>query len=176
MVDWLNDKYTAEDLHAAGQHFDKNGYVQLLQFLSKKGLDSFKLSFKKVYEPLKFSYSVAKPPKFALSKEFCAVLSTLVGKDVHPEKLTVYKFEPGDYTVLYDDLAPGKGTALLLDVSDLDESWGGYTSFMEDEELLRIVPRKNALSLVNHEGVLSFTKYVNHNDKQPRIFLYCVLQ
>ena len=66
---------------------------------------------------------------------------------------------------------------MFLDLNPFDESWGGYTVFMKgDEELLRVIPHGNSLFLIDQTGLNSFTKYVNHNAKNPRVFLYAVLQ
>lgn len=177
MVDWLNPAYSAETLHEAAKQFARSGNVQLVQFLSHKGLNEFKLNFKKVYDPLKCSYGISKAPFFVKSREFCAVLSAVIGRELHAEQIACYFFDKGDYTVLYDALKPGKGIAFILDLIDGDELWGGYTSFMKKgKEIVRVIPKDNALSLVDQSGLRSFVKYINHHAESPRVFLYGVLQ
>ena len=177
MVDWLNPAYSAETLHEAAKEFASQGNIQLLQFLSQKGLDKFKFKFKKLYAPLKVSCSIGKAPAFVKSREFCAVLSAVIGREMHVAHSGLYLFDKNDYTVLFDELKPEKGVAFILDLVDGDDSWGGYTSFMKgDREVVRVIAKGNALSLVDQSGLKSFTKYVNHHAQKPRVFLYGVLQ
>jgi hypothetical protein len=176
MVDWLNPAYTAETLHDAAKNFARSGNIQLLQFLSQKGLDRFKLKFKRKYDPLKYSFGMAKAPEFVKSMEFCAVLSAVIGREMHVLQAGSLQFEKGDYTVLCDTVKPGKGVFFILDLLDGDESWGGYMSFMKgDREVVRVVPKGNALSLVDIAGLKNFVKYLNHHAQKPRVFLYGVL-
>ncbi|XP_064387306.1 prolyl 3-hydroxylase OGFOD1-like [Halichondria panicea] len=80
----------------------------------------------------------------------------------------VYRWCHGDYTLAGDE---GTGR-FVLDAQlhccsdDWSPDYGGVVSYIAkdaDEELLSIVPRPNALSLVYKEpDTLSFTKYVNH--------------
>lgn len=178
MVKWLNPSYNRETLHKAAMEFTKDRNIQLMFFLSQKGLDEFKqLEFKHVYEPTKYSYEVAKAPNFVKTAEFCAIISTIVGRDVHVKSAECRLFDKSDYTILYDALEAGKGFVLMLDLVNWDEAWGGYTSFMKgNKEIFRIVPRGSALSIIDNSGLRMFTKYVNHHATHPRIFLYAVLQ
>lgn len=168
----INPVYDEETLNEAKISFKLSGNLQLLSFLSSKGLEHFKHSrFKRVFIPEEYSHSVAKAPAI---KGLQSILQKLTGKKF---TFSVLKFEHGDYTVLYDALKPAKGVAVILDLADFDESWGGYTSFMKDsEELFRVVAKQNSLTLVNQSGLKSFTKYVNHHAQHPRIFLYGVQQ
>ncbi len=154
------------------RNFKLSGNMRLLSFLSPKNLGRFKhLKFKRVYVPEKCSYHVAKAPAI---KELHLVLKKLTGKKFI---FSVLKFEHGDYTVLYDDLKPAKGVAVILDLVNFDESWGGYTSFMKgSEELFRVVAKQNSLTLIDQSGLRSFTKYVNHHAQHQRVFLYGVQQ
>jgi len=173
MVDWINPAYNFATLKQVSRGVALSGNMQLISFLSKKGLAEFKnLKFKHVYDPMTYSYHVSKPPAFA--KELVVVLQSLLG--FKSGNLSCFAFKKGDYTVLYDKLKPAKGIAMFLDISDWDESWGGYTAFMKkNDEVVRVIGRRNALTLVNHSGLRSFTKHVNHHAKHPRIFLYGVL-
>ena len=146
MVDWLNSAYDEATLKEASRSFSLSGNLQLLSFLSQKGLDQFrKLKFERAYEPTKHSYAVAKPPAFTESGEFLKILQSIVGKS-KISSLACFRFSKGDYTVLYDALMPGRGVAFFLDIDDCDESWGGYTSFMKKEEVFRVVPKRNSLA------------------------------
>ncbi len=168
----INPVYDEETLNAAKRSFKLSGNLQLLSFLSSKGIEHFKhLNFKRFFVPEEYSYGVAKAPAI---KELQSVLQKLTGKRF---TFSVLKFEHGDYTVLCDDLKPAKGVVVVLDLADFDESWGGYTSFMKDgEELFRVVAKQNSLALINQSGLRSFTKYVNHHAQHPRILLYGVQQ
>jgi hypothetical protein len=126
---------------------------------------------------LKVSCSIGKAPVFVKSREFCAVLSAVIGREMHVAHVGFFLFGKGDYTVLFDELRPESGVAFFLDLVDGDESWGGYSSFMKgSKEVVRVVAKGNALSLVDQSGLRSFTKYVNHHAQKPRVFLYGVLQ
>ncbi|HLF55008.1 MAG TPA: hypothetical protein VI612_04780 [Candidatus Nanoarchaeia archaeon] len=168
----LNPKYDVTVLSEARKYLMKNGNVQLLDILSSKGLKKLsnaKWSHK--YEPLKFSVHVANPP---IIERLPALLQFLTG--LKQWKYSFLSLKQGDYSVLYDKLKPSKGFAFFLDINSLDESWGGYTSFMKKEEVFRVVPKKNSLTLINQSGLRHFHKYVDHKARNPRIFLYGVLQ
>ena len=168
----INSEYDEEKLNEAKISFKLSGNLRLPSFLSSKGLEHFKhLKFKRVYIPGKSSFSIAKAPAI---KEADFILKKLTGRKFI---FSVLKFEHGDYTVLYDDLKLSKGVAVVLDLVNFDESWGGFTSFMKDaEELFRVVSKQNTLTIINQSGLRSFTKYVNHHARHPRIFLYGVQQ
>lgn len=173
MADWC--AYEESVLEKAGAHFKKNGNVKLLKFLAHQRLKGLaRREWKRVYDPLRWSYRVAPPPEFVNGLPDC--LRPVVGK----RELALAecrKFRKGDYTLLFDGLKKGKGVAFFLDVNTVDELWGGYTSFVKGhEEVVRVVPQKNALFLVNQDGLKDFTKYVNHHAKRPRVFVYGVLQ
>lgn len=168
----VNSAYDDATLKEAARSFKLSGNLQLLSFLSVESFNEFRnLKFKRVYVPGKFSYSISKAP---VLKEFQAILQKLTGKKF---TFSMMKFEHGDYTVLYDALKPAKGIVVMLDFFDLDESWGGCTSFMKNnEELFRVVAKQNSLTIINQSGFRSFTKYVNHHATHPRVFLYGVQQ
>lgn len=178
MPDWLEGFYTDEVLAEVHEQFRENKNFNLLLFLSEKGLGQFSnLDWQQKYDPLRFKYQVAEPPAFARSEEFSAILEKVLGFPVAFEVLECRKFGHGDYTLLYDELAPGKGLVVSLELSGMDEAWGGYTSFIQgSEEVVRQVPVENALFVINQEGLHSFTKYVNHHAGHPRVFLYGILQ
>lgn len=148
-------------------------HLQLEGVLSEEALKEFaKVKFVKVYQPLKWSYGYAKSPAFVRSKEFVRLVGDAVGVPVRLVYSNVVRFDKGDYTVLYDALKPAKGFVFLLDIVDGDELAGGYTSFVNGEgEVVRVVPRKNTLSIIRADGLRFFTKYVNHYAKRPRVFI-----
>ncbi len=169
----INPAYDKSVLARAAAHLKREGSVQLQNFLMPDALYAFlNLKWKHVYEPLKYSCHYAKPP--ALWKMFREILFQLIGRRV---KCSVWciAMVHGDYSVLYDSMKLGKGYAFMLDVNDMPESWGGYTVFMKGEkEMVRVIPKRNALTIVDQSGLKSFHKYVNHHTTHPRIFLYGV--
>lgn len=171
----VNSFYTKEIIEKAAEHLKKEGSVQLNEILSEDDLRSFgKLKWKHSYYPLKFSLHYSKPP--VVWKSVQKLVSALIGKKVQCGMWCIALFQ-GDYSVLYDALKPGKGFMFMLDISDFDESWGGYTVFLKgDDEVVRIVPRRNSFTIVNQSGLKFFHKYVNHRAGCPRIFLCGVAQ
>ena len=60
-------------------------------------------------------------------------------------------------------MKPTTSYIMLLDVTSVAEEAGSYTSFLDDSgEVVRVVPKKNALFLINQTGLKSFVKYHNH--------------
>lgn len=168
----VNSAYDKQTISSASEYLRLRGSVQLLDFLSSSGLKKLKSKWSRNYNPLEFSLHHGRAP---IIKGLPDILQLLTG--LKKWKYALLCLEKGDYSVLYDELKPGKGFAFFLDLSDLDESWGGYTSFMKDsEEIIRVVPRANALTVVNQAGLKSFHKYVNHHASHSRVFLYGVLQ
>jgi|GEM_PF-4904884 len=156
--------------------FRVRGVVSLQNILLSSALaDVLGLKWKLKYEPLKFSYSFAKGPLW--KNELGAFVSKIVQKNLKFKSLEWRKFKPGDYTLLYDSLPKETGFVLMIDVVPIDESWGGYSSFIDKNgEVSRVIAEKNTLTLVNAKGLRSFVKKLNHHSKGARIFLYGVLQ
>jgi len=157
-------------LMEAAEHFKREGSMQLLEFLTPKALEKFQnMKWRHVYVPMKYSYRFVAAPKIPWFSDF---VSHIIGGPINV-KLSCLSFAHGDYSVLYDSLKPGKGYAIMLDINDFPESWGGYTVFMKgSKEVVRVVPKRNSLTIVNQNNLKSFHKYVNHHAKYPRIFLY----
>ena len=165
----INPGLTSEVCAAIRAHFKKTGQVSVLDVLTNWLVPQ--PVWKKTYDPLRFSFSKAKAPSWA--REFKALLQSITGKG----KMTIElrKFDKGDYTLLYDDLKDGKGVFFSLEFTSLKEDWGGFTSFVADGEVARIVPKANTLFLVQQDGLKSFVKYVNHHTAHPRIALQGVV-
>lgn len=173
MPDWLNADYESPAKEIA-LRFGEDGVVGIMDVLSEKGLAMLDdVSWKRKYEPLEYSYSVAEVSgKF--EEEVQAFLGKLLGFPVVFDLLEARKFEQGDYTVLTDAMKPAEGIAFFLELSTLPEEGGGYSSFVSDGEQFRIVPIKNALFVVDQAGLKSFTKYVNHHAPNPRLVVFGV--
>lgn len=155
--------------------FREQGVVSLSDVLMPSALaDVLGLKWKQKYDPLKFSYSVAKGPEWKLELE--VFLSKIAGKTLKFKKLEWRKFKHKDYTLLYDSLKP-EGFVVMIDIVPMAQEWGGYSSFIGDSgEVARVIAEKNTLTLINAKGLRHFVKRVNHHSKAPRIFLYGVLQ
>lgn len=149
-------------------------HVQLEGVLSEDALAEIaRARFKRVYDPLKWSYGSGRVPSFVGSKGFAQLIGAAVGVPVSIASTSLVCFAQGDYTVLYDALKRARGFVFFLDVESIDESCGGFTSFVDGagKEVVRVVPQKNVLSIVKADGLRFFTKYVNHRAKRPRVFV-----
>lgn len=147
------------------------GFFQQPVFsLLQKKLHSSKYSLK--FHPYKYKYSVTK------SKEAAAFLNgqyfdSLVKKILKIKKYKISyeirKFEPGNYTLLHDAEKEKHGIDFVLDFSESGKNFGGYFVYLnEKEELLRSNPSSNTLSFIERSnGVMKFTKYVTHQQKNP---------
>ncbi len=169
MVD-INPAYDDEALARAAAHLKKEGSVQLNEILVPGALRVFgSLKWKHLYNPLKFSLHYSKPP--VVWKVFQKLVSKLIGKKVHCGTWCIAMM-PGDYSVLYDSLRPGKGFIFMFDVNAVPESCGSYTVLLKgNKEVVRVVPKRNSFTIVNQAGLRVFHKYLNHQAMHPRIFL-----
>lgn len=61
----------------------------------------------------------------------------------------------------------------VLDFSQPWKNYGGYTVYLtEREELLQFWPKPNTLSFIERKSkIMKYTKYVQHRQKQPLIFV-----
>ena len=168
----INKKYIEKNvLKAAALHFAQHQQIQLLDFLTEETLKKIKAhNPKKILAPDKFSFSSCALPALNFSEELRILISFITKQQLKITEMSFKAFEHGDYTLLYDDLNQS-GILALLDVSSWKEEWGGYTSFVADNEVFRLVPQKNSLFIVNHDGLKHFVKYVNHHAKGKRFFV-----
>lgn len=185
---YINKEYLKkENFELIKKTFDSNrpNSIQLREILSKKLYNSILPQLKKIKWELKeektdyFRYSIGELPEDLLKllradffKEF---ISSLTGIKFNGLKLRFFRFSSGDYTLLHDKLKPKEGVVLILDLTrDWDVKWGGQNIFLnEDNELLRINPLSNSLTLIKRDNqVKDFVKYVNHFAKTDRIFVY----
>jgi len=166
----INPAYDDEILAKAAEHLKKEGSVQLNEILVPGALRSFQnLKWKHLYDPLKFALHYSSPPE--VWKEFQKLVSKLIGKKVNCGMWCI-AMTPGDYSVLYDSLKPGKGFIFMFDLNAVPENCGGYTVLLKgDREVARVVPKSNSFTIVNQAGLKVFHKYLNHHVKHPRIFL-----
>ncbi len=166
----INPAYDKATLAKAAVQLKREGSVQLHEILVPGALRSFKnLKWKHLYNPLKFSLHYSTPPN--VWKVFQNLVSELIGKKVKCGMWCIALL-PGDYSVLYDSLKPGKGFIFMYDLNSVPESWGGYTVLLKDDkEVVRVIPKENSFTIANQSGLRMFHKYLNHHAKKPRIFL-----
>ncbi|KAJ2855214.1 putative component of NuA3 histone acetyltransferase complex [Coemansia erecta] len=136
------------------------GPAHLRSYLEKESLDP--------------DTAIAKLAKFLRSASFGRYLSSITSLDLSGASQQVRRFNKGHYTLIHDQALEPAGLdvtmSLLPPVAQDDphaaweESWGGATHYIADkDELLRISPESNSLSLVlRDEGTLRFVKYLNH--------------
>ncbi|KAJ2033689.1 putative component of NuA3 histone acetyltransferase complex [Coemansia sp. RSA 922] len=105
---------------------------------------------------------------FLRSSAFARLLAALTSIDTVKASQQLRKFEHGHYTLIHDQVQEpfGLDVSLSLQHTELEweDTWGGATHYIADkDELLRIAPESNSLSLVlRDEGTLRFVKFLNH--------------
>src|SRR3989344_902090 len=105
----------------------------------------------------------------AATKKF---FSEIMGRQIKRIDAEVYCFHPGAYTLMQDEVPIKKGVTFELDFTPgWDVAAGGFTSFVDGEEKLRVLPGMNQLTLVQEEGFMQhFVKYVKQSvAKNPRV-------
>ncbi|KAJ2831062.1 putative component of NuA3 histone acetyltransferase complex [Coemansia furcata] len=111
---------------------------------------------------------------FLRSPAFAELLTKLAGVEPVAASQQLRRFEKGHYTLIHDEAPepPGLDVTLSLQPAERewDDTWGGATHYIADkDELLRIAPDANSLSLVlRDEGTLRFVKYLNHMAPESR--------
>lgn len=164
-----------EVLSSLKKVFKEQGSVQMEVFLELKTYDEIvkeiKTAYmKKVNVPLEGSYSYALFQKREITKAVDSWISTLIEKPVK-SKQTIFSFRHKDYTICSDEHDEKKGIMVFLEATKVwGENWGGCTSFIKNnEEMFRIVPVANTLTLVNiKEKMKKFVKYVNYHADRAR--------
>ncbi|KAJ2231794.1 putative component of NuA3 histone acetyltransferase complex [Coemansia sp. RSA 1722] len=111
---------------------------------------------------------------FLRSDSFGRFLASVTSLQLVDASQQVRRFNKGHYTLIHDQALEPAGLDVTLSLmppvpkedphAEWDESWGGATHYVADkDELLRISPDSNSLSLVlRDEGTLRFVKYLNH--------------
>ncbi|KAJ1662305.1 putative component of NuA3 histone acetyltransferase complex [Coemansia sp. RSA 1813] len=116
---------------------------------------------------------------FLRSPTFARFLSGVTSLEFTGVSQEVRRFKHGDYTLIHDQIVEPFGVDVTLSLvprpeagldGQWEELWGGATHYIADrDELLRISPETNSLSLVlRDEGTLRFVKYVNYMAKAVR--------
>ncbi|KAJ2016247.1 putative component of NuA3 histone acetyltransferase complex [Coemansia sp. S85] len=105
---------------------------------------------------------------FLRSSSFARLLAKLTSIDTVAAAQQLRRFEHGHYTLIHDEVQEPFGLDVTLSLqptkTEWEDSWGGATHYIADkDELLRITPEANSLSLVlRDEGTLRFVKFLNH--------------
>ncbi|KAJ1721148.1 putative component of NuA3 histone acetyltransferase complex [Coemansia erecta] len=127
-------------------------------------------------QPLSACRVTEKLSTFFRSASFGRLLTALTSLGFAGASQQIRKFKHGHYTLIHDQAIEPAGLDVILSVqnaaqegddastSEWEETWGGAIHYIADkDELLRVSPEKNSLSLVlRDEGTLRFVKYLNH--------------
>ncbi|KAJ2583251.1 putative component of NuA3 histone acetyltransferase complex [Coemansia sp. RSA 1836] len=109
--------------------------------------------------------------EFLRSASFARLITALTSIDVTAVSQQLRRFDRGHYTLIHDQVPEPFGLDVTLSLQPKEQHiewdgdlWGGATHYIADkDELLRITPESNSLSLVlRDEGTLRFVKYLNH--------------
>lgn len=130
------------------------------------------LKFKKEYKPLSHSFSRSelgsKFKKLIQSEEFKTFISFITETEFNQFTSNSFMLAHKDYSLLKDDFNKNFLEANFF-FTNWKEEFGGYLSYFKDEELLRITPFENSLTLVYVEnGLQNFVKYLNVNSAGKR--------
>ncbi|MDO8556444.1 MAG: 2OG-Fe(II) oxygenase family protein [Nanoarchaeota archaeon] len=182
---WFNPRFLQVTvLIDAQQLFARNSpqSIQLQNMLHPARIVEIRKELEKVKwrENVKYDqyqYKVAVMPltlkRFFASPAVKKMLSVITGLQIKKIKGEWCVFGPGDYTVMQDKIVAQKGVFFELDFTDFwQQAWGGYTSFVDKEEKLRVLPGWNQLTLVKEaKNMQHFVKYVNHRAKNKRMMV-----
>ncbi len=133
------------------------------------------LKFKRDYTPDSHSYSHSvignKFNNLIISKEFKTFISFIIGKSIKKFDVNSILLKHKDYTLLSDEKIEPYFEINFFFTEKWDEEFGGYFSYINDEELIRILPSGNSLTLVYLDGIKSFIKYININSNGNKNYL-----
>lgn len=140
--------------------------------LLQKKLYNSKYSLK--FHPCKYKYSTTKSKEidsFLNGGYFNQVVNKILNIKKYKIKYEIRKFEAGNYTLLHDTEKKKPGIDFVLDFSKNGRNFGGFAVYLtETKELLQLRPSPNTLSFIERKkGVMNYTKYVQHRQKQPII-------
>ena len=156
-----------------------NFFQPLVFNLLQKKLKSARYSIK--FHPYKYKYSIASIKEidsFVNGFYFKRIIEQVLSIKNPKIKYEIRKFGPGNYTLLHDAEKEKKGIDFVIDFSDKGKSYGGHTIYLnEAEELLQLNPCPNTLSFIERaKKVMKYTKYVDHRQKAPFVFVAGTIQ
>ena len=164
------------------QNFLKNNKFKILQkaIMNSKYYLEYKPDCYSFYKIKKSNKIINEFIKFIESKEFRLLISFINNKITKLNNYEIVKFQHKNYTLLHDNLKEKQQLRLIFDFTeDWNHDSGGFNSHIDNsEELLRINPKENSLSIIQlNEKILNFTKYINNQAKNNKaIFLRASFQ
>lgn len=187
LEDWINTDYLdAKAQNRIQETFLEQSSVELRQFIQpsiyaqiQAELDTNQSLWRPKSAPAHLCHYLELDPhplstlhalcRFLRSSVFAHFLHSLASLDFTEITQQVRRFDPGHYTLIHDQALDPDGLDVCLSLNPPtlgvwdDQAWGGATHYIADtDELLRIVPKPNSLSLVlRDEGTLRFVKYLN---------------
>lgn len=176
LKEWLNPAYLDTNTIPKMQEAFKESplkSIRLNHFLNDRSYVKTEISVHKAKAKHakiadRFSYSDVVIPKqvatFFTSKEFLRLISVITGKKLKRCELSIKKFGHRDYTLLHDSEALKPGLEFFFDINPVwNPAWGGSLVYRDaQEELFRLHPTANALTIVNRKkGMFRFLEYVN---------------
>ncbi len=179
----INSLYSYSSIASQmAEHFSRNGNILLKDFLSKEfyseSLNELKqANAKEEYIPDRYSHSVIEAPEklkeFLQSGALINFLSEIIGKKINKIDFRILKFKHRDFSIIHDEINPGKRTEAFFIFSDgWNSDFGGSTIYTKgDGEPLIFGVDGNILCLVKaDEDTFSFVKYVNHFSEGKEFF------
>lgn len=174
MKDWITESYRdVKNLLRIKQAFRENipKSIQLQEVFKEKKYEDVQeqlemTTFDDEYAPDTHSYSIAELPEeleeFVTSPEFTAFLTFITEKNGNVQ-WEIQAFRTGDYTLLGDEEEGSYLDCLFCCTDDWKQEYGGFISYVqENQEVLRVVPKRNSLTVVHlQKGIKGFIKYVN---------------
>ena len=184
--EFLNDDYLEiENLEQIKKVLSENTpkSIKLEDFFKKENYELLKneirnLKYKRKYFPDKLSFSVADLgknfKKLFDSEEFKLFLGFIIGKNIKNYMLNSKMLKHKDYTLLSDEKDPIQSGLMITFFFNYlwKEEYGGYFSYIsENEEVLRIFPKENSVTIVSiDQNIDGFIKYINVNSFKKKIY------
>jgi len=192
---WIGREYRKlSTIGKVKKKFVQESSIELHEFLRR---DKYDALFKELSEqkwltvgpPNKIHYSrldtltgesnLAEFQKFLISQEFSEFIASITGLSPTTVNMETRRFQHRDYTLGHDHdpEIEKSGLDVTFCLVPVRSKWtttmGGSTHYLvagENEELVTVFPRENALSLVYRTGggIVRFVKYLNHNVPGPR--------
>ena len=150
------------------ENFFQKAVISLLQ--DKLAHSEFSMKF----SPYRHNYLITKSSaidSFLKGGYFGLMVRKILGLDKYKLSYEIRKFAPGCYTLLHDKEKEKPGIDFIIDFSKPGDYVGGYVTYLnESEELLILRPKLNTLTFVERgKGMMKYTKYFTHRNKNPLI-------
>jgi len=150
----------------------ENFFQKAVFLLLQNKLTNSKFSLK--FSPYQHKYFITRSKEmdsFLKGRYFGLMVKKIVGLDKYKISYEIRKFAPGCYTLLHDKEKEKPGIDFIIDFSKPDDYVGGYVTYLsESEELLILKPKPNTLTFIErNKGIMKYTKYFTHQNKNPLI-------